>query len=84
MKKLGIKTKILIITLVTLFIGIFFIPGILQNLAESRYSQTLNFDSNELLEELAEDYTSLERDDMPRINNYFVLLYDNASGQLIR
>ena len=84
MKKLGIRTKILIITLVTLFVGIFFIPGVLQNLAESRYSQTLNFDSNELLEELAEDYTSLERDDMPRVNNYFILLYDNASGQLIR
>ena len=84
MKKLGIRTKILIITLVTLFLGIFFIPGVLQNLAESRYSQTLNFDSDELLKDLAEDYTSLERDDMPRINNYFVLLYDNASGQLIR
>ena len=84
MKKLGIRTKILIITLVTLFLGIFFIPGVLQNLAESRYSQTLNFDSNELLEDLAENYRSLEHDDMPRINNYFVLLYDNASGELIR
>ena len=84
MKKLGIRTKILIITLVTLFVGIFFIPGVLQNLAESRYSQTLNFDSNELLEDLAENYRSLEHDDMPRINNYFVLLYDNASGELIR
>ena len=84
MQSVGIRTKIIIITLIVLGGGFFVAPDILEQIAEIRYRSTLEDGRERLVEELEQDYRNLNLRNSPRIGDYFVFIYDNQSGKLIR
>ena len=84
MKNIGIRTKIIIITLTILGGGFFIAPEILEEVAETRYRGTLEDGRQELVERLEKDYEKINLRNTPRIGDYFVFVYDKESGKLIR
>src|SRR5210317_1354345 len=84
MQSVGIRTKIIIITLIVLGGGFFVAPDILEQIAEIRYRSALEDGRERLVEELEQDYKNLNLRNSPRIGDYFVFIYDNQSGKLIR
>jgi len=84
MQSVGIRTKIIIITLIVLGGGFFVAPDILEQIAEIRYRSALEDGRERLVEELEQDYRNLNLRNSPRIGDYFVFIYDNQSGKLIR
>ena len=84
MQSVGIRTKIIIITLIVLGGGWFVAPDILEQIAEIRYRSALEDGRERLVEELEQDYRNLNLRNSPRIGDYFVFIYDNQSGKLIR
>ena len=83
MKNIGIRTKIISITLLFLGVGLFIAPGVLVDIAELRFKQVIEEGSDKLVEELKEDYQNLEPLESQRFIPYFVLVYDKQSGKLI-
>ena len=83
MKNIGIRTKIISITLLFLGVGLFIAPGVLVDIAELRFKQILEEGSEKLVEELKEDYQNLEPLESQRFIPYFVLVYDKQNGKLI-
>ena len=84
MKNIGIRTKIIIITLIILGGGFFIAPEILEEVAETRYRGTLEDGREKLAERLEKDYEIINLRNTPRIGDYFVFVYDKESGKLIR
>ena len=84
MKNIGIRTKIIIITLTILGGGFFIAPEILEEVAETRYRGTLEDGRQKLVERLEKDYEKINLRNTPRIGDYFVFVYDKESGKLIR
>ena len=83
MKNIGIRTKIISITLLFLGVGLFIAPGVLVDIAELRFKQVIEEGSDKLVEELKEDYQNLESLESQRFIPYFVLVYDKQNGKLI-
>ena len=83
MKNIGIRTKIISITLLFLGVGLFIAPGVLVDIAELRFKQVIEEGSDKLVEELKEDYQNLEPLESQRFIPYFVLVYDKQSGKLV-
>ena len=83
MKNVGIRTKIISITLLFLGVGLFIAPGVLVDIAELRFKQVIEEGSDKLVEELKEDYQNLEPLESQRFIPYFVLVYDKQNGKLI-
>jgi len=83
-QSVGIRTKIIIITLIVLGGGFFVAPDVLEQIAEIRYRSALEDGRESLVEELEQDYKNLNLRNSPRIGDYFVFIYDNQSGKLIR
>ena len=83
LKNIGIRTKIISITLLFLGIGLFIAPGVLVDIAELRFKQVIEEGSDKLVEELKEDYQNLEPLESQRFIPYFVLVYDKQNGKLI-
>ena len=83
MKNIGIRTKIISITLLFLGVGLFIAPEVLVNIAELRFKEILEEGSGKLVEELKEDYQNLEPLESQRFIPYFVLVYDKQNGKLI-
>ena len=83
MKNIGIRTKIISITLLFLGVGLFIAPGVLVDIAELRFKQVIEEGSDKLVEELKEDYQNLEPLESQRFIPYFVLVYDKQNGKLI-
>ena len=84
MKNIGIRTKIIIITLIILGGGFFIAPEILKEVAETRYRGTLEDGREKLAERLEKDYEIINLRNTPRIGDYFVFVYDRESAKLIR
>ena len=84
MKNIGIRTKIIIITLIILGGGFFIAPEILEEVAETRYRETLEDGREKLAKQLEKDYEKINLRNTPRIGDYFVFVYDKESGKLIR
>ncbi len=84
MKNIGIRTKIIIITLIILGGGFFIAPEILEDVAETRYRGTLEDGREKLAKRLEKDYEKINLRNTPRIGDYFVFVYDKESGKLIR
>jgi len=84
LKNIGIRTKIIIITLIILGGGFFIAPEILEEVAETRYRETLEDGRAKLAERLEKDYKKINLRNTPRIGDYFVFVYDKESGKLIR
>ena len=84
MKNIGIRSKIIIITLIILGGGFFIAPEILKEVAETRYRGTLEDGRQKLVEQLEKDYEKINLRNTPRIGDYFVFVYDKESGKLIR
>lgn len=84
MKNIGIRTKIIIITLTILGGGFFIAPEILKEVAETRYRGTLEDGREKLAERLEKDYEIINLRNTPRIGDYFVFVYDRESAKLIR
>jgi len=83
LKNIGIRTKIISITLLFLGVGLFIAPEVLVNIAELRFKEILEEGSEKLVEELKEDYQNLEPLESQRFIPYFVLVYDKQNGKLI-
>jgi len=83
LKNVGIRTKIISITLLFLGVGLFIAPGVLVDIAELRFKQVIEEGSDKLVEELKEDYQNLEPLESQRFFPYFVLVYDKQNGKLI-
>jgi len=83
LKNIGIRTKIISITLLFLGVGLFIAPGVLVDIAELRFKQVIEEGSDKLVEELKEDYQNLEPLESQRFIPYFVLVYDKQNGKLI-
>ena len=83
MKNIGIRTKIISITLLFLGVGLFIAPGVLVDIAELRFKQVIEEGSDKLVEELKEDYQNLEPLESQCFIPYFVLVYDKQNGKLI-
>ena len=83
MKNIGIRTKIISITLLFLGVGLFIAPEVLVDIAELRFKEVLEEGSDKLVEELKEDYQNLEPLESQRFIPYFVLVYDKQNGKLI-
>ena len=83
MKNIGIRTKIISITLLFLGVGLFTAPEVLVNIAELRFKEVIEEGSEKLVEELKEDYQNLEPLESQRFIPYFVLVYDKQNGKLI-
>ena len=83
MKNVGIRIKIISITLLFLGVGLFIAPGVLVDIAELRFKQVIEEGSDKLVEELKEDYQNLEPLESQRFIPYFVLVYDKQNGKLI-
>lgn len=84
MKNIGIRTKIIIITLIILGGGFFIAPEILEEFAETRYRGTVEDGREKLVKRLEKDYEKINLRNTPRIGDYFVFVYDKESGKLIR
>ena len=84
MKNIGIRTKIIIITLIILGGGFFIAPEILEEVAETRYRGTVEDGREKLVKRLEKDYEKINLRNTPRIGDYFVFVYDKESGKLIR
>jgi len=84
LKNIGIRTKIIIITLIILGGGFFIAPEILEEVAETRYRETLEDGREKLAKRLEKDYEKINLRNTPRIGDYFVFVYDKESGKLIR
>ena len=72
------------ITLIILGGGFFIAPEILEEVAETRYRETLEDGRKKLAERLEKDYEKINLRNTPRIGDYFVFVYDKESGKLIR
>ena len=59
MQSVGIRTKIIIITLIVLGGGFFVAPDVLEEIAEIRYRKALEEGREELVEVLQQDYKQL-------------------------
>jgi signal transduction histidine kinase len=84
LKNIGIRTKIIIITLIILGGGFFIAPEILEEFAETRYRGTVEDGREKLVKRLEKDYEKINLRNTPRIGDYFVFVYDKESGKLIR
>ena len=84
MKNIGIRTKIIIITLIILGGGFFIAPEILEEVAETRYRGTMEAGREKLVKQLEKNYEKINLRNTPRIGDYFVFVYDKESGKLIR
>ena len=84
MKRVGIRSKIILLTLLILGGGFFVAPEILEEVAEVRYRRTLEDGRANLAERLEKDYKKLNFRNTPRLGDYFVFIYDKQSGKLIR
>ena len=84
MKNIGIRTKIIIITLIILGGGFFIAPEILEEVAETRYRGTMEAGREKLVKQLENNYEKINLRNTPRIGDYFVFVYDKESGKLIR
>ena len=84
MKNIGIRTKIIIITLIILGGGFFIAPEILEEVAETRYRGTMEDGREKLVKQLENNYEKINLRNTPRIGDYFVFVYDKESGKLIR
>ena len=84
MKRVGIRSKIILLTLLILGGGFFVAPEILEEVAEVRYRRTLEDGRANLAEQLEKDYKKLNLRNIPRLGDYFVFIYDKQSGKLIR
>ena len=84
MKNIGIRTKIIIITLIILGGGFFIAPEILEEFAETRYRGTVEDGREKLVKQQEKDYEKINLRNTPRIGDYFVFVYDKESGKLIR
>ena len=84
MKRVGIRSKIILLTLLILGGGFFVAPEILEGVAEVRYRRTLEDGRANLVEALEKDYKKLNLRNTPRSGDYFVFIYDKQSGKLIR
>tara|TARA_B110000263_G_scaffold103862_1_gene90726 strand:+ start:1101 stop:2369 length:1269 start_codon:yes stop_codon:yes gene_type:complete len=84
LKNIGIRTKIIIITLIILGGGFFIAPEILEEVAETRYRGTVEDGREKLVKRLEKDYEKINLRNTPRIGDYFVFVYDKESGKLIR
>ena len=84
MKNIGIRTKIIIITLIILGGGFFIAPEILEEVAETRYRGTMEDGREKLVKQLEKNYEKINLRNTPRIGDYFVFVYDKESGKLIR
>jgi signal transduction histidine kinase len=84
LKNIGIRTKIIIITLIILGGGFFIAPEILEDVAETRYRGTMEDGREKLAKRLEKDYEKINLRNTPRIGDYFVFVYDKESGKLIR
>ena len=84
MKNIGIRTKIIIITLIILGGGFFIAPEVLEEVAETRYRGTLEDGREKLAERLEKNYEKINLRNTPRIGDYFVFIYDKENGKLIR
>ena len=84
MKRVGIRSKIILLTLLILGGGFFVAPEILKEVAEVRYRTTLEDGRANLAERLEKDYKKLNLRNTPRFGDYFVFVYDKQSGKLIR
>ena len=84
MKRVGIRSKIILLTLLILGGGFFVAPEILEEVAEVRYRRTLEDGRANLAERLEKDYKKLNLRNTPRLGDYFVFIYDKQSGKLIR
>ena len=84
MKRVGIRSKIILLTLLILGGGFFVAPEILEEVAEVRYRRTLEDGRANLAEALEKDYRKLNLRNTPRLGDYFVFIYDKQSGKLIR
>ncbi|MDB4249817.1 HAMP domain-containing histidine kinase [Acidimicrobiia bacterium] len=84
MKNIGIRTKIIIITLIILGGGFFTAPEILEEVAETRYRGTMEDGREKLVKQLEKNYEKINLRNTPRIGDYFVFVYDKESGKLIR
>ena len=84
MKRVGIRSKIILLTLLILGGGFFVAPEILEEVAEVRYRRTLENGRANLAEALEKDYRKLNLRNTPRLGDYFVFIYDKQSGKLIR
>ena len=84
MKRVGIRSKIILLTLLILSGGFFVAPEVLEGVAEVRYRRTLEDGRANLVEALEKDYKKLNLRNTPRSGDYFVFIYDKQSGKLIR
>jgi signal transduction histidine kinase len=84
MKRVGIRSKIILLTLLILSGGFFVAPEVLEGVAEVRYRRTLEDGRANLVEALEKDYKELNLRNTPRSGDYFVFIYDKQSGKLIR
>jgi signal transduction histidine kinase len=84
LKNIGIRTKIIIITLIILGGGFFIAPEILEEVAETRYRGTMEDGREKLVKQLENNYEKINLRNTPRIGDYFVFVYDKESGKLIR
>jgi len=84
LKNIGIRTKIIIITLIILGGGFFIAPEILEEVAETRYRGTMEDGREKLVKQLEKNYEKINLRNTPRIGDYFVFVYDKESGKLIR
>jgi len=84
MKRVGIRSKIILLTLLILGGGFFVAPEILEEVAEVRYRRTLEDGRANLAERLEKDYKKLNLRNTPRLGDYFVFIYDKQSGKLMR
>ena len=77
MKRVGIRSKIILLTLLILGGGFFVAPEILEEVAEVRYRRTLENGRANLAEALEKDYRKLNLRNTPRLGDYFVFIYHN-------
>ena len=84
MKRVGIRSKIILLTLLILGGGFFVAPEFIEQVAEVRYRRTLEDGRANLAERLEKDYKKLNLRNIPRLGDYFVFVYDKKSGKLIR
>ena len=77
MKRVGIRSKIILLTLLILSGGFFVAPEVLEGVAEVRYRRTLEDGRANLVEALEKDYKELNLRNTPRSGDYFVFIYDN-------
>ena len=73
MKRIGIRSKIILLTLLILGGGFFVAPEILEEVAEVRYRRTLEDGRANLAEQLEKDYKKLNLRNTPTFGRLFCI-----------